>query len=156
MTTTPASPRKSAVDVFRDRVARSGARTALKHKVGTEWQRMTWTEWGAAAREIAAGLAALGVAVAERVAILSSTRLEWVLCDVGVLSAGAVVVPIYPSSLPDQCEYILRDSGSVLAIAEDPHQLDKLLEVKAQIPQVKRVVLLSERARLERPDGKGR
>src|SRR5688572_28974229 len=122
---------KSAVDVFRDRVAKSGARTALKHKVGTDWQTMSWDEWGTAAREIAGGLAALGVAPAARVAILASTRLEWSLCDVGILSAGAVVVPIYPSSLPDQCQHILVDSGSSIVIAEDAPQLEKLLAIRA-------------------------
>ncbi|HUS66966.1 MAG TPA: long-chain fatty acid--CoA ligase [Kofleriaceae bacterium] len=142
MATTPAPSRKSAVDVFRDRVARSGARTALRHKVGTEWQPMSWAEWGVAAREIAGGLATLGVAAASRVAILASTRLEWALCDVGVLSAGAVVVPIYPSSLPDQVEHILRDSGSSVVVAEDEQQLAKLTQIKAAIPQVARVVLM--------------
>jgi long-chain acyl-CoA synthetase len=143
MATTPASPRKSAVDVFRDRVARSGSRTALRHKVGTEWQAMSWDEWGAASREIAAGLLATGVAPTDRVAIFASTRLEWVLCDVGALQAGAVVVPIYPSSLPDQAQHILADSGAVVAIAEDAQQLAKLAAVKDRLPALRRVVLLS-------------
>src|SRR5436190_6870031 len=118
--------RRSAVDIFRERVAASGARVALRHKVGSTWSSLSWNDWDRAAREIAAGLAAAGVVAGERVAIVASTRFEWSLCDIGILSAGAVVVPIYPSSLPDQCEYILRDSGAVLAIAEDPHQLEKL------------------------------
>ena len=142
MATTPAPSRKSAVDVFRDRVARSGARTALRHKVGSEWQRMSWDEWGVASREIAGGLAVLGVAAGSRVAILASTRLEWALCDVAILSAGAVVVPIYPSSLPDQVEHILRDSGSSVVIVEDAPQLEKLHQIKEAIPQVTRVVLM--------------
>ena len=147
---------RSAVDVFTGRVARSGSRVALKYKQAGSWRPMTWTEWDTASREIAGGLIELGVATGDRVAILAGTRLEWMLCDVGILRAGAVVVPIYPSSLPDQVEYILRDSGCGIVIAEDPHQLEKLLEVKGSLGAVRKVILVSDRADLERPDRQGR
>ncbi|HLU64710.1 MAG TPA: AMP-binding protein, partial [Kofleriaceae bacterium] len=145
---------RSAVDVFTGRVAESGPRVALKYKEAGAWHPMTWSEWDRAAREIAGGLGELGVQPGDRVAILASTRLEWMLCDVGILRAGAVVVPIYPSSLPDQVEHILRDSGAEVVIAEDPHQLEKLLELEG-LP-LRALVLMTDRARLERPDRKGR
>ena len=147
---------RSAVDVFTGRVARSGSRVALRYKQAGAWRPVTWSEWDTASREIAGGLVELGVVPGDRVAILAGTRLEWMLCDVGILRAGAVVVPIYPSSLPDQCEYILRDSGCQIVIAEDPHQLEKLLEVKGTLGEVRKVILLSDRAQLERPDRQGR
>ena len=139
----PDSERRSAVDVFNARVQASADRAALRHKEGDHWKVTTWNQWASAAREIAGGLVELGVAPGDRVAILSSTRPEWVLCDVGVLTAGAVVVPIYASNLPDQCEYILRDAGAVLAIVEDEKQLEKLLAVRAAVPGVKKVVLMA-------------
>src|SRR5687768_9830026 len=109
----PASEHRSAVDIFNARAVASAGRIALRHKEGDEWKATTWSQWASAAREIAGGLIELGVAPGDRVAILAATRREWVMCDVGVLTAGAVVVPIYASNLPDQCEYILQDAGCV-------------------------------------------
>ena len=139
----PASPRRSAVDVFNARALASAGKVALRHKEGGAWKPTTWTEWARAAREIAGGLAELGVAPGDRVAILAATRREWALCDVGILTAGAVVVPIYASSLPDQCEYILSDAGAVVAIVEDEKQLEKLISVRAALPGLRKVVLMS-------------
>ncbi len=137
------SPRRTAVDVFNQRALGQPGRVALRHKQDGAWKPTTWGEWARAAHEIAGGLVELGVAVGDRVAILSATRREWVLCDVGVMSAGGVVVPIYASNLPDQCEYILRDSGAVAAIVEDEAQLAKLLAVRDALPAVRKVVLMS-------------
>src|SRR6186713_2376021 len=128
------APRRSAVDVFNQRALGSAGRVALRHKQAGEWVSTTWGEWARISREIAGGLIQLGVVPGDRVAMLSATRREWVLCDVGIMSAGAVVVPIYASNLPDQCEYILRDAGAVVAIVEDQQQLDKLLAVRAALP----------------------
>jgi long-chain acyl-CoA synthetase len=134
---------RTAVDVFNRRARAAAGRIALRHKQGGAWTPTTWGEWARASHEIAGGLVELGVAVGDRIAILASTRREWVLCDVGMMAAGGVVVPIYASSLPDQCEYILRDSGSVLAIVEDERQLEKLLAVRAALPGLRKVVLMT-------------
>jgi long-chain acyl-CoA synthetase len=142
--------------MFYRRVERSRGRPALRHKVGGQWLTLSWADWGRAAREIAGGLVDLGIAPGDRVAILAQTRVEWALCDAGALLAGAVVVPIYPSSLPDQVEHIVRDSGATLIIAEDPHQLDKLFGMHSDLTHIEKVVLLSDRAALDRPDREGR
>jgi long-chain acyl-CoA synthetase len=147
---------RTLVEMFQRRVERSRNRHALRHKAHGHWHPTTWGEWDRAAREIAGGLLDLGVQIGDRVALLAQTRLEWPLCDAGALLAGAIVVPIYPSSTPEQCEHILRDSGSSLVIAEDPHQLEKLLEIKSGLAQVQGVVLLAERAELDRADQQGR
>jgi len=71
---------------------------------------VTYRQVGEAAREIALGLMALGMSRGDRVAILATTRLEWCLADIGATLGGFVTVPIYPSNLPDQVEYILAHS----------------------------------------------
>jgi len=136
-------PRRTAVDVFNQRALAHPGVVALRHKQSGEWRPTRWGEWARASHEIAGGLVELGVAAGDRVAILSATRREWALCDVGVMAAGAVVVPIYASSLPDQCEYILRDSGAVVAVVEDAVQLQKLLAVRAAVPALRKVVLMT-------------
>jgi long-chain acyl-CoA synthetase len=87
---------------------------------------MSYPELARAAREIAAGLAHLGVVPGDRVALLAGTRPEWTLCDLGVLCAGAVVVPIYHTSSPAECRYIVEDSGARVILCEDGAQLAKL------------------------------
>jgi long-chain acyl-CoA synthetase len=136
-------PRRSAVDVFNHRALASAGQIALRHKEAGDWKPTTWGEWARSSREIAGGLIQLGVAPGDRVAILAATRREWVLADVGIMLAGAVVVPIYASNLPDQCEYILRDAGCVIAVVEDEKQLDKLLAVKAAVPGLRKVILMT-------------
>lgn len=74
---------------------------------------VTYRQVGDASREIGLGLMALGLSRGDRVAILATTRLEWCLADIGSTLGGFVTVPIYPSNLPDQVEYIL-DRKSVV------------------------------------------
>ena len=68
------------------------------------------------------------------------------LCDVGLALAGAVSVPIYPSSTPEQCAFIIKDSGARTVIAEDAAQLHKLVPLLAQIPSLRLIYLDSEPA----------
>jgi len=134
---------QTAVQIFEERVAASGDRPALRVKEGGAWKTRSWNDWARAAREIAAGLRALGIENGDRVSILANTRAEWVEADVGILYAGAVTVPIYQSNTPKECEYILVDSLSRVVFAEDAAQLAKLVAVRAALPSVKKVVLMS-------------
>jgi long-chain acyl-CoA synthetase len=108
---------------------------------GDDWRDVTWQQASAAAHEIAGGLASLGLGVGECVCILAQTRLEWVLCDVGLVLAGAVSVPVYPSSTPEQCAFIIKDSGARTVIAEDAGQLDKLVPLLAEMPNLRLIYI---------------
>jgi long-chain acyl-CoA synthetase len=152
---TDGQPVGTAVDIWRNRVEASRDRVAYRSREGGAWQGVTWGQADAAAREIAAGLASLGVGRADAVCLLSQTRLEWVLCDVGTLLAGGATVPIYASSTAEQCAFIVRDAGAKVVIAEDAAQLEKVLPLAASMPGI-RFVYLTGDATLEKPDGKGR
>jgi long-chain acyl-CoA synthetase len=104
------------------------------------WQPMTWKACLQRVRALAAAVRAEGIGVEERVAILSTTRIEWVLADLGLMCAGAACTTIYPSNTPDECEFILNDSHTRLVFAESPEQVAKLQKIRANIPQVVRVV----------------
>jgi long-chain acyl-CoA synthetase len=155
---TPAAtgPARHAVELFNRRVAQSGPRVAMRYKQGATWRTLTWSDWARAAREIAAGLRSAGLGPGDRVCVLAQTRWEWVACDVGILMGGGVTVPIYPSNLPDQVEYIVNDCGAALVVVEDPHQLEKLLAERPKLYRVRKVILIADVAQLERPDAKGR
>lgn len=82
------------------------------------WQDVTCGQAADEIRSAALGLIAHGVEPGDRVAILSSTRYEWVILDYAVLAIGAVTVPIYETSAPEQVRWVLEDSGAVLAFVE--------------------------------------
>ncbi|MGH8978782.1 MAG: AMP-dependent synthetase/ligase [Acidimicrobiia bacterium] len=105
------------------------------------WRPTTWAAYGTAITEVAAGLGALGVSHGERVAILSWNRAEWHEADLGILSLGAISVPVYPTSASPQVGYVLGHSASRVCFVEDPEQLGRVLEQRDQLPGLEHVVV---------------
>src|SRR5713101_5038768 len=100
------------VEVY-ERVARvHQKRDTLNHKRDGGWQSISSDEMLRRSRWIALGLYSLGVRKDDRVALLSESRVEWVLADQGCIFAGAICVPIYPTLTPQQAAYIINDSGA--------------------------------------------
>ena len=133
----------SVGQLFLDRVAASGAREAFRSPApGGGWSTMTWSAAGARVRAMAGGLLALGVRPEDRVAIASSTRLEWMLADCAVMCAGAATTTVYPSTPEDDVAFILSNSGSRVVIAEDADQVAKVLAHRAELPELVKVVVV--------------
>ena len=97
-------------------------------------------------RDLALGFASLGITSGDRVAIMSESRPEWVMCDMALLGLGAVVVPIYPTLSSGQARYILDDSGARLAIMSTRLQVEKVQEVRHLLPVLEAVVAMDEAA----------
>ena len=76
----------------------------------------------------------------DRVAVLSRTRLEWILLDWAVMSIGAVVVGLYPTSSAKECEYVLDHCEAVLAFTEDDEQTRKLVSVRGSLPTLREII----------------
>jgi long-chain acyl-CoA synthetase len=93
-------------------------------------------------RDLSLGLVAMGVGPGDRVAILSESRPEWVMADLAVLAGGAVTVPIYPTLSAAQARYILQDSSATVVIASTRLQLEKVQEVRHQLPAIGAVILM--------------
>ena len=125
-------------------------RAAMRRRVDGRWEVMTWAEYNTAVAELVAGLAELGVEPGERAGILSNNRLEWHLADQAILANGSVTVPVYQTSSPDQVAYILGHSHARVCFVEDQAQLDKVLEVRGELPQLVRAVQLD--GQVEAPD----
>ncbi len=147
---------RHAVDLFMERTHASGPNVAMRWKESGIWQEATWSDWERSSREIAGGLRSLGVVAGDRVCILANTRPEWLECDVGIIMAGAITVPIYQSNVPHECEYIINDAGAKVVFIEDPLQLEKLYAEREKLGNVARVVYFAAETRLEKPDAKGR
>ncbi len=140
-----ATPPRTVPELLLDRVAATPDEEAFRYPVADRWESLTWRQALERIRTVACALLAKGVEPEQRCAILSSTRVEWVLADYGVLCAGGATTTIYPSSTPDECAYILADSGSAVAFAEDDEQVQKLASRRDRIPAVRHVVTFTGR-----------
>ncbi len=97
-------------------------------------------------RELALGFASLGVSSGDRVAMVSESRPEWLLCDMAILALGAVTVPIYPTLNGPQVQYILADASARLAVVSTRVQLEKVQTVRHLLPALEAVVVIDEAA----------
>ena len=102
----------------------------------------TFRELGTAALEVAAGLIDLGVRRGDRVGIIGETRPEWTLADCGALCAGAIVVPVYQTSSPEECRYVLAHAGVRVVVCEDAAQVTKVESIRAALPALEHVVTM--------------
>ncbi len=108
-----------------------------------ETDSVTWKEFGDQVHRVGKSLMALGIDKGDKVNILSYTCYRWVLTDVGCASIGSCAAGIYQSLLPDDIKYIVNHSDAVLVFAEDEGLLEKLLEIRDEIPAVRKVILFS-------------
>jgi long-chain acyl-CoA synthetase len=138
---------RSLVELFEAMVASAGTRTATKQKRAGKWVDTSWGEMGRRARAISDGLAALGVAPGDRVAIIGETTTEWILADLGAMGAAAVAVPIYQSNKAHEVQFILQDAGARWIFCDDEGQVAKIRQVKGQLPDLQGVIRFTGEAR---------
>jgi long-chain acyl-CoA synthetase len=129
--------------MFWSRVEKSADGPAQMAKRHGAWTTLTWREVGEVVRELAVGLIALGRQPGDTVALLSSSRAEWVQADFAIFSAGCITVPVYPTYPPDLIAYVLNDSGARTIIVEDPGQLAKVLEAREKTPGLQQIVVMT-------------
>ncbi len=104
-------------------------------------ESVTWAEYYDQLKQVGKSLMALDVQKGDKVIILSYTCYKWVLCDMANATIGAATVGIYQSNLPEDCKYIINHSDSVVIFAQDQAQLDKLLQIRDEIPNIRKVIL---------------
>jgi len=139
----------SVAALFLERVAATPDAEAYRYPVPSpsgegpdDWKSLSWAESAERVHAIAAGLIQLGVRPEERVALASSTRIEWILADLGIMCAGAATTTVYPQTNAEESAFILSDSESRVLIAEDAAQLAKAREKRAELPGLAHVVVL--------------
>ncbi|MDQ2755937.1 MAG: long-chain fatty acid--CoA ligase [Actinomycetota bacterium] len=148
----------SLARLFRDRVTSSGTKVAFQFfrpgaGGGDELVDLTWDETRGRVDALAAGLVALGVEPEDRVAIAATTRIEWVLADLAIMTAAAATTTIYPSSNEEDVAYIVADSGSRVVFAEDAVQVGKLRRFRSELPGLMKVVTLDPTRAPDAPAG---
>jgi long-chain acyl-CoA synthetase len=145
---------QTAIDVWTDRVARSGSTLAFRYKRDGSWRDLSWQQANGMARDLAGGLLALGLNTTAKVCIISQTRLEWLLGDLACVLSGLVSVPIFPSSTPSNCAFIIADAEARAIVVEDAAQLEKILPLVG--PGQLEAICIGGDALLDHPDDRGR
>jgi long-chain acyl-CoA synthetase len=129
--------------IFWNAVEKRGPNIWMRQKHLGLWRSWTWNQTADAVREIAAGLISLGFEKGDTASILGNTVVEWVWADLGVLSCGGVSNGIYPTDAASQVLYLCDDSRTAILFVEDDEQLDKALEVRPQLPLLRKVVVFN-------------
>ena len=136
------SRKEHMAQMFLDRVAATPNREAFRHPVDNEWKSVSWQELDELVRRRGAGLIALGVEPEQRVAVASSTRMEWVESYLAAVLAAAATTTIYSTTMAADVAFIVADADVQVVFAEDAGQVDKLREYKAETPSLHKVVLI--------------
>ena len=134
-------PGDTLTAIFWNAVEKRGPNVWLRQKHLGLWRSWTWNQTGTAVSEIAAGLLALGFGKGECASILANTVVEWVWADLAVLSCSGVSNGIYPTDAHSQVQFLCEDSSTTVLFVEDDEQLDKALEVRAQLPKLRKIVV---------------
>ncbi|MEU0003355.1 AMP-dependent synthetase/ligase [Streptomyces sp. NPDC006314] len=139
----------SVAALFLERVAATPDAEAYRYPVPPvsgqgpdDWKSLSWAQAADRVYAIAAGLIELGLQPEQRVSLASSTRVEWILADLGIMCAGGATTTIYPQTNADESAFILSDSESRVLIAEDAAQVAKAVEKRAELPDLTKVVVI--------------
>jgi long-chain acyl-CoA synthetase len=136
---------KTLVDIFRN-LSRFQKPDLLLVKKHGAWKPISTREFMDRVQAVSSALEGLGVKGGDRVALLSENCPEWAIVDFACQCFGAVIVPIFPTMVAEQAQYLLKDSGSVVAFCSTAEQAVKVLDAKGACPALKHVVLFEEAA----------
>jgi len=127
--------------LFRARCREWANDAALRHKLKGIWSSTRWSDYYAHARAVALALADLGLARGEAIAVLSENRPEWLYADMGAQCMGFLSTGIYPTSSPEQVQYIVNDASVRVVFVENQEQYDKVVAVRSACPTLRRIVI---------------
>ncbi len=136
---------RTLVTRIRERAESRPNAVAMREKDFGIWQEITWSELWEQIVDAAHALLALGLEAGDRVSIHSEDRPEWVVLDMATVAVRGITVGLYPTNPAAEVEYLLSDSGSVIHLAEDQEQADKVLEVIERLPNLRKIIHVEPR-----------
>ncbi|MFC3896016.1 AMP-dependent synthetase/ligase [Lentzea rhizosphaerae] len=116
-----------------------GDAVAWRFKQDGVWAEHTYAEVSELVLDLASGFVHAGLKPGDRVCVLANTRPEWTAVELAVLAAGGIVVPIYPSSAPEEIAWVVGDSGASIVVAETEAQCVKVESVRAELPELRTI-----------------
>jgi long-chain acyl-CoA synthetase len=146
----PPTATVGADEALTDMVARNAAEHAgdvgLRIQRDGRWEDVTYAQFADEVAAVAKGLVAGGVQAGDRVGLLARTRYEWTVLDYAIWTAGAVVVPVYETSSPDQISWILTDSGARAVVVENAEHAAAVESVRSETPDLGPVWVIEDGA----------
>jgi long-chain acyl-CoA synthetase len=140
-----ALPPLSVVQMLKKHAAERGSEIALRQKRFGIWRPTTYAEYWLRSCHVALGFRALGLSPKGHVGVISENRIEWVLSQMGAGVLGAVTVGVYPTSPSNEVAYVLDHADCAIVVCEDQEQIDKVVEARADLPKVKKIIALEDR-----------
>src|ERR1700689_1362876 len=128
-------------------------KTAVRYKRDGAWQDVSYSQLADIVQEVGLGLIDLGLQPGERICILANTRPEWSYADMAATSAGLTVVPIYQTNSPEECLWVISDSGACAIVCENEEQLAKIAAIRDQVPDLRTIIVMDAPA--GQPSGNG-
>src|SRR4051794_15788558 len=125
---------------------RFGDKAAVRFKSGDDWEERSYAQVGEVVDELAKGLIDLGLGAGDRACILADTRPEWVFATFAISGAGGVVVPIYPTNSPKECQWVAGDSEAKVVFVENADQAAKIEKVRGELDALEHVVIFDGEA----------
>ncbi|MFC1915759.1 AMP-binding protein [Chloroflexota bacterium] len=104
------------------------------------WQSYSWTEYYERVKYFSLGLISLGLEPGGVVCIIGDNEPEWFWGEFATQAAGGIVTGIFVDSIPSEVKYIAEHSGASFAIVNDQEQTDKFLEIKSELPLLKKII----------------
>ncbi len=136
----PVADATRVFDLIRHQLTHYPKPDALAHKVNGVWQKFSTQEVVDTSRTLAAGLQAAGVGPGDRVANITETnRSEWNFIDQAVMQLGGVHVPIYSTLTPDECQFILADSGAKIIFVSNDKLAGMVRSIQARLPALEKI-----------------
>ena len=138
-------PEPSIISLYLNTVSKYGHKEALsaKGKDG-RYHSMTYNELNHKVISLSLVLINFGINAGDNVALLSENRPEWVISDLGIISAGAVNVPIYPTLNINQIKYILNDCQAKAIIVSTMQQAEKILQIEEDLPDLRHMIVMDD------------
>jgi long-chain acyl-CoA synthetase len=143
---------RTLCDLLAGHAAGHGDAPAMSWKRDGAWQTLSWREYRERVAEVAMGLAGLGVASGDFVAIMATNRPEHVLADQAAVHAGATPTSFYFTLAPEQIRYVAGHCEAKVAVLEDRDMLKRWQDIREELPALAHVVLLDG---AEEADGPG-
>eukprot|EP01118_Nematostelium_gracile_P005033 TRINITY_DN1602_c0_g1_i1.p1 TRINITY_DN1602_c0_g1~~TRINITY_DN1602_c0_g1_i1.p1 ORF type:complete len:652 (+),score=230.05 TRINITY_DN1602_c0_g1_i1:66-2021(+) len=130
----------TVMEIFKGTVGRHGAKTALGVKRDGEWKTWTYQQYYDQTLAAAKSLIKLGVSRFDGICILGFNSPEWFIADLAAIAAGAIATGIYTTNGPEACQYIAEHARASVIFVENESQLKKILQIKSNLPHLKKVV----------------
>ncbi|MDP9068945.1 MAG: long-chain fatty acid--CoA ligase [Actinomycetota bacterium] len=132
---------QTIIEKFHERVRTHPEKVAFRYKSGGQWKDVTWRDYGNTVQQVSKGLMALGFGHGDKISLLSNNRPEWHITDVAAMCLGGATAAIYATNSPEQVAYIVSHSESKVAFVDGPDQLEKVLKMRSELPNLQKVVV---------------